>query len=157
PRSVHFLRHQTLMKVAGTASSLLGCVRFMRTCFRNTQIRGHGTRSAPSPVGAIHMRMKVYEGTPLQSGQSLCETCRHSTITRGRRIDEEIVRCEALPMASIHITFPVTTCTAYLDAELPSYMELLEKAWILKPRDGKRSAGFMRASDLTVEERYTLI
>jgi hypothetical protein len=102
------------------------------------------------------MRMKVYEGTPIQSGQSLCETCRHSTITRGRRFDDEIVRCEALPMSSIFITFPVATCTAYLDADLPSYMELVEKAWILKSHADKRPAGFVRASDLSFEERYRL-
>jgi hypothetical protein len=100
--------------------------------------------------------MKVYEGTPSQSGQSLCETCRHSTITRGRRFDEEIVRCEALPMSSILIMFPVASCTAYMDADLPSYSELFEKAWILKPHDGRRSAGFVRASDLPFEERYRL-
>ena len=102
------------------------------------------------------MRMKIYEGTPAQSGESLCETCRHSTITRGRRFDEEIVQCHALPMTSVRITFPVTTCTAYMDDQLPSYMELLEKAWILKPREGRHPAGFVRASDLTVEERYKL-
>ena len=102
------------------------------------------------------MRMRVYEGTPPQSGQSLCETCRHSTITRGRRFDEEIIRCDALSMTTTRITFPVTTCTAYMDDELPSYMELLEKAWILKPRVGKQPPGFIRASDLPMTERYTL-
>lgn len=103
------------------------------------------------------MRMKVYEGTPSQSGASLCETCRHSTITRGRRLDEEIVRCEAIPMTRpLVVMFPVASCTAYLDAELPSYSELFEKAWILKPRDGKRPAGFVRASELTYKERCDL-
>jgi hypothetical protein len=43
-----------------------------------------------------------------------------------------------------------------MDDQLPSYMELLEKAWILKPREGRHPAGFVRASDLTVEERYKL-
>src|SRR5262245_19326568 len=102
------------------------------------------------------MRMKVYSGTPLQSGDSLCETCRHSTITRGRRLAEEIVRCDALSMSTTVIRFPVTACSAYVDAELPSYMELMEKAWILRPREGKRPAGFVRVSDLSTEERYGL-
>ena len=102
------------------------------------------------------MRIKVYDGTPPQSGHSLCETCRHSVIIRGRRFDEEIVRCEALPMSSPLIPFPVAACSVYMDADLPSYMELLEQAWILKPRDGKRPTGFIRASDLSVEERYRL-
>jgi hypothetical protein len=100
--------------------------------------------------------MRIYEGTPPQSEQSLCETCRHSTITRGRRFDEEIVRCDAVSMTTVVITFPVTTCSAYMDDQLPSYMELLEKAWILKPRDGKHPAGFIRASEMTFEERYKL-
>jgi len=103
------------------------------------------------------MRMKVYAGTPSQSEESLCERCRHSTITRGRRLDEEIVRCEAIPMTRpLVITFPVASCTAYTDADLPSYSELFEKAWILKPHDGRRPAGFVRASDLPFEERVRL-
>jgi hypothetical protein len=31
---------------------------------------------------------------------------------------------------------------------LPSYSELFEKAWTLKPCDSKRPAGFVRASEL---------
>jgi len=102
------------------------------------------------------MRMKVYEGTPAQSEESLCETCRHSTITRGRRFNDEIVRCDASHSETTVITFPVTSCTAYVDATLPSYSELFEKAWILKPHDGRRPAGFVRASDLPFEERVRL-
>jgi hypothetical protein len=103
------------------------------------------------------MRMKVYDGTPLQSGESLCEACRHSTITRGRRADEEIVRCEANTMsAPLIITFPVTSCTAFVDGDLPTYSELFEKAWILKPHAEKRTAGFVRASELSYEDRCRL-
>jgi len=40
------------------------------------------------------MRIKVYKGTVSDGGDSLCETCRHATITRGRAVDEEIVRCD---------------------------------------------------------------
>jgi hypothetical protein len=60
-------------------------------------------------------------------------------------------------MSSTLITFVVSQCSAYLDAQLPSYSELLEQAWILKPREGKRQAGFVRGSELPVEERYQLI
>jgi len=102
------------------------------------------------------MRIKVYGGTPSQSGQSLCETCRHSTITRGRRIEEEMVLCEARSTGTIRIRFVVTECSAYMDAQLPSYWQLLEQAWILKPRDGKRAAGFVQSSDLPPDERYRL-
>jgi hypothetical protein len=103
------------------------------------------------------MRIKVYDGTPSQSGVSLCDTCRHSVITRGRRLEEEIVRCEAQAMGTIRITFVVAECSAYLDAQLPSYMQLLTQAWILRPHEGKRPAGFIRGSELAPEERYRML
>ena len=103
------------------------------------------------------MRVKIYGGTPSQSGKALCETCKHSTITRGRRIEEEIIRCEAQSVGTTLVTFVVTECSAYMDAALPSYPELFEKAWILRPRDGKRPAGFVRSSDLPPNERFELL
>jgi hypothetical protein len=103
------------------------------------------------------MRIKIYGGTSPQSGRSLCETCRHSMITRGRKLEEEIVSCEALTGRSAQITFVVTECSAYMDAALPSYPELFEKAWILRPRDGKRAAGFVHSSELSTKERYELM
>jgi hypothetical protein len=103
------------------------------------------------------MRVKVYKGTPPQSGESLCATCKHSTITRGRRLEEEIIRCEAQSVGTTLVTFVVAECSAYLDVALPSYPELFEKAWILRPRDGKRPAGFVRSSDLSTQERWDLM
>jgi hypothetical protein len=55
------------------------------------------------------------------------------------------------------VTFVVTECSAYLDAALPSYPELFEKAWILRPREGTRAAGFVRSSDLPPNERWELM
>ena len=103
------------------------------------------------------MRIKIYGGTSSQSGPSLCETCRHSMITRGRKLGEEIVSCEALPGRSAQITCVVTECSEYSDATLPSYPELFEKAWILRPRDGKRAAGFVHSSELSTKERFELM
>ena len=103
------------------------------------------------------MRLKIYRGTPPQTGRTLCETCKHSTITRGRRVAEEIIRCEAQSAGTTVVTFVVTECSAYLDTTLPSYSELLEKAWILRPGHGKRPAGFVRSSDIPLNERYELM
>lgn len=103
------------------------------------------------------MRIKIYGGTSPQSERSLCETCRHSMITRGRKLEEEIVNCEALPGRAAQITFVVTECSSYLDAALPSYPELFEKAWILRPRDGKRAAGFVHSSELSMKERFEVM
>jgi hypothetical protein len=103
------------------------------------------------------MDIKIYDGTPTQTGKSLCETCRHATITRGRRLEEEMVRCEVVPMATTVVRFAVSQCTAYMDARLPSYAQLLEQAWVLTPKEGRRPAGFVRGSDLALEERYRMV
>jgi hypothetical protein len=98
------------------------------------------------------MLTKVYDGTPMQNDESLCETCRHSRIIRGRRLEEEMVFCDAMAMQTVRITFKVTTCTDYSDSREPGYHELLEKAWVLCPGSKRRAAGFVRGSDLHAEE-----
>ena len=74
------------------------------------------------------MLIKVYGGTQIQDGESLCDTCVHSRITRGRRLEEELVMCTALMMHAVQITFKVTSCSVYVDDREPSYHELCEKA-----------------------------
>ena len=98
------------------------------------------------------MRIKVYRGTVPNDGDSLCDTCRYSRITRGRRIDEEIVVCEASHIRAMQVTFKVTSCSDYSDQHQPAVLELMQQAWILQPASRKRPAGFVRASDLRDEE-----
>ena len=98
------------------------------------------------------MRVKVQNGTVIHTDSSLCTTCRHSTVIRGRTLDEEMVHCQAAPMSSVRITFKVTSCSAYNDERLPSYMQLLEDAWILQPGSKRRPAGFVRSRDLEEED-----
>jgi hypothetical protein len=102
------------------------------------------------------MLVKVHGGTELQAGESLCATCRHSRIIRGRRLEEEIVFCDAIMMHTLRISFKVTSCTDYVDAREPSFHELAEKAWILRPATKRRAAGFVRAADLNAEEARRL-
>jgi hypothetical protein len=98
------------------------------------------------------MMMKVYGGTRPQHADSLCDTCRHSRIVRGRRIDEELVFCDAAVMRSVRVTFKVTSCSEYTDNREPSYHELFHQAWILQPATKRRAAGFIHAADLKAEE-----
>ena len=98
------------------------------------------------------MHIKIYRGTPPNDCDSLCDTCRHSRITRGRRLDEELVFCDASHFRTTQITFKVTSCSDYSDQTLPTYFDLLQQAWILQPASRKRPAGFVRASDLRDEE-----
>lgn len=98
------------------------------------------------------MRVKVHNGTVSNGGTALCATCRHATIIRGRTLDEEIVQCHSGPMSSIQVRFKVTSCSAYDDERLPTYMQLMEEAWILQPGSRRRPAGFIRSRDLRYEE-----
>jgi hypothetical protein len=111
-----------------------------------------GRRRAELRAEPQSMRIKVYGGTVPNDGDSLCDTCRNSRITRGRRIDEEMVFCEASHLRTTRITFKVTSCSEYSDHRHPSCFELMQQAWILQPASRKQPAGFVRASDLREEE-----
>jgi hypothetical protein len=103
------------------------------------------------------MRVKVQNGTVAHGDSSLCTTCRLSTIIRGRTLDEEIVQCQALAMRPTRVTFKVTYCTAYSDARQPSYMQMMEHAWILQPGSKRRKAGFVRGADLAPDELTNIV
>jgi hypothetical protein len=103
------------------------------------------------------MYLKIRNGTPTHSGQTLCATCRLSMIVRGRTLEEEIVHCHAMPSHAVPITFTVTSCSTYCDTRTPSYVQMLQSAWILKPRTRKRPAGFIRAADLSDKEMSELM
>ena len=95
------------------------------------------------------MRIKVQGGTVVHGGSSLCSTCGLSTIIRGQALGQEIVDCHASGFAR-EIPFKVTSCSAYRDSRLPSYMDMVRAAWVLNPhRTRKRAAGFVRGEDLS--------
>ncbi len=93
------------------------------------------------------MRITVSRGTPANHTESLCDTCRHSQIVRGRTLDEELVFCD-MPTRSAQITFKVTSCTHYDDQRHASYMQLVSQAWILRMPSHDRAAGFVPAAEL---------
>jgi hypothetical protein len=105
-----------------------------------------------TPMPGECMHLKVYDGTRPSGGSSLCATCRHATIIRGQRIDDEIVQCTGAGLRATRITFKVTSCSAYHDDRLPSYMDLFDQAWILQPGSKSKSAGFVRGRDLHDDE-----
>ncbi len=101
------------------------------------------------------MRFKVHNGTQSNAESSMCSTCRNSAIVRGCRLDEEIVVCRGLSMKGIRITFKVSSCSSYSDQRLPTYMELLEDAWVLQPGTKRRPPGFVRGSELRDKEIWS--
>lgn len=102
------------------------------------------------------MHIKVQNGTPSGGESTLCATCHCSTIVRGRTLNEELVVCSALGLRGVQITFKVTFCSDYADMRQPSYMEMIQDAWILQPGSRKRPAGFVRGSELQEEELFSL-
>jgi hypothetical protein len=102
------------------------------------------------------MRIKIQDGTPVHSESSLCATCRCATIVRGRTLDEELVLCSALGLHGVQITFKVTSCSDYADRRTPSYMEMMQDAWILQPGSRRRPAGFVRGSELLDDDMLQL-
>jgi hypothetical protein len=103
------------------------------------------------------MRIKVYGGTMSHSDETLCSTCSRATITRGRSLDEEIIDCHIIGLGHRRMTFRVTSCSAYTDSRLPSMMELLENAWVLRRGSKRRQAGFIHGKDLRSEELACLM
>lgn len=98
------------------------------------------------------MPFKVRSGTVTNGEDSLCTTCRLSTIIRGRTLGEEMVQCHALGQRTAQITFKVKFCSSYNDARQPSVLQMVEHAWILQPGSKKRAPGFIRSSELQQEE-----
>jgi hypothetical protein len=120
--------------------------------FRQIRRLAQWQAACTDPCEVEPMRIKIHRGTPVNGDDNLCESCSHSRIIRGRRVDEEVVVCEASHSMPTHVTFKVTTCSDYQDCKVPSYWELMQQAWILRPQSGKRPAGFVRASDLRDDE-----
>jgi hypothetical protein len=78
------------------------------------------------------MRLKIRGGTVQHGEASLCVTCRHATIVKGRSFREEIVQCDRLSSGHDLIPFPVTSCSGYSDRRLPSIRDMEDIAWILR-------------------------
>src|SRR5688500_18362524 len=93
------------------------------------------------------MRMKIHAGTPLNSEIRLCSSCRFATIVRGRTLDEEVIHCQSITTRGMRVTFKVTSCTSHSDIDQPTYMQLLEDAWILKPASKREAAGCVKHSE----------
>ena len=97
--------------------------------------------------------MKItIRGGSMSHEETLCSSCGHSTIIRGRRQDDEIIDCHIIGLGRRRITFRVTSCSAYIDARLPSVMQLMETAWVLRKATKRRPAGFIHGKDLRMEE-----
>jgi hypothetical protein len=102
------------------------------------------------------MRLKIQGGTATQTEPSLCLTCRHATVVRGRALRDEIIECDYLSGRNRRIAFSVTFCNAYVDRTHPTIREMEDIAWVLRTDAKRKQVGFTRASDLKPADRFVL-
>jgi hypothetical protein len=99
------------------------------------------------------MRIKIQGGTVQHGQSSLCHTCRRAIVVKGQRLGDEIIECSVLES---RITFPVTSCTNYLNRQHPGLYEMEDIAWILRTDARRGRMGFVQAKDLKLTDRYVL-
>ena len=88
--------------------------------------------------------------------RSLCESCRWSTVIRGPKIGDEIVECYQLSSVNRRVTFPVTSCSDYLNRNQPTVRQMEEIAWVLRSDPRRNQIGFVHSSKLSEDERHVL-
>ena len=93
------------------------------------------------------MPFKIHGGTANHSNSTLCSSCRHATIVKGRALRDEIIECSCLD-DDTRITFAVTSCTQYSDRSRPSLYDMEDLAWILRTDKKTKTIGFVRPSEL---------
>ena len=57
----------------------------------------------------------------------------------------------------LRITFRVTSCSDYTDSRLPSVMEMMENAWVLRKGSKRRPAGVIHGKDLRADEMVQMM
>ena len=68
-----------------------------------------------------------------------------------------MVPCRSLTTRGMRVPFKVTSCTSHSDINQPTYLQLLEEAWILRPGSRRRPAGFVKHRDLREEEAQAIM
>ena len=102
------------------------------------------------------MRVKIRGGTANQGEGPLCHTCRYATIVRGSALRDEIIECSQLSDRNQRITFPVTFCTRYMNAQHPTLLQMEDIAWVLRSDTKNNTIGFVRSRDLPPKHRFVL-
>ena len=84
----------------------------------------------------------------------LCHSCKHALVVKGSRAGDEIIQCARVEE---RITFPVTSCTGYVDRQHPSLYDMEDIAWVLRTDAKRNEIGFVRSKDLKLRDRHVLI
>lgn len=99
------------------------------------------------------MVIKVQGATVAPGNSPLCGTCQFATSIRGTSRHQDFTDC---PYAG-RISFPVMSCSRYVDKRRPSLEDMEEIAWVLCTDLKRRKVGFVPARDLPPHERIHFV
>jgi len=102
------------------------------------------------------MRLKIRGGTVEHGQASLCASCKYATVVKGQSLRHEIIECGQLSSDHNLISFPVSSCSGYLNRQHPSIREMEDIAWVLRTDSKRKQIGFVQARELKPRDRYVL-
>lgn len=95
--------------------------------------------------------INVINGTRPSDGNSLCESCTNSIITKGDRESEVHIECSA--MHKLPAFRKIVDCTAYINRSATSLNEMKEMAWVLVTDRNRQKIGFQQAREWRKENK----
>src|SRR2546425_7635677 len=99
----------------------------------------------------MSIRIKVIDGTPIHSGNSLCHRCEEGQIIKGQQVSDETVICHESYYRPFRIIRPVVECNRFRERMTKSKGEMEKIAWVLETNRG-RPIGFFNP----IEHKYRL-
>lgn len=83
------------------------------------------------------MRLKVYRGTPRHSEYALCNSCSHSRIIKGERLDDQRTYCNHFA-EEIEVPFKVLECNQWSEKNKANIQDMAKMAWVIAPKKGDK-------------------
>jgi hypothetical protein len=102
------------------------------------------------------MRLKLQGGTAREDEPTLCLSCRHATVIRGKNLHDELIDCGRLEGPMRRISFSVMSCSGYEDRRQTSLWHMETIAWVLRTERKSRKIGFVPARELKPSLRHVL-
>ena len=92
-------------------------------------------------IHSLPIVIKVQDGTVRSDTKTLCLSCIHGHVIRGRNNEQKIV-CGRM-MENGLLNFPVVECNMYQDKSKPSLHDMEDIAWMLVTKKSSHAIGFV--------------
>ena len=91
------------------------------------------------------MKLKVLRGTTAHDTRPLCESCSHSRIIKGERLDDHITYC--CYINDRIVPFKVLECNAWEEKNKVGMHEMAKMAWVITGDKKGGKPGFMSPNE----------